>query len=471
MDETLVYDEKTAQPCANGMQHEVAFVRHLAGKLQSKRKRIFANIAGVALRFHANVIDIFGGEAGSWGAADSQARAHNIVTDANACLRRFTARHRPIVSLLQEGHWLRTTPEFSAAGMTNYINHHVFYAFYPGVSTIGGDERTGYSTWKRYFGPQRQCERDRALFKAAIPLIRVLNKAGWEPETGSRVSPSTVWAERYGNAENGNVFLTLRNASDKPEHAILKSDFAIERFRPGWGSRRCPEWRNDAWHVSLEPWETAVYMLVLKSKSKPGPKSKVEALLSPPPFVPAVPGRECTVYFRAITDAREPQLLMYGVDCPVGRKDADAWRWTPTDADAGRKVQLVLSLASDGAALSVATTCVQVAKMPVNKTKPLTLALLGDSLTNCGYQDRLLEYMQSAGFSGFRPIGSRTGPSASPVGTFTPGKAAHDGYGGYTYESFLVRYAYAVDEIDNLQADAERQQLKELGVKIPPGQE
>jgi lysophospholipase L1-like esterase len=107
----------------------------------------------------------------------------------------------------------------------------------------------------------------------------------------------------------------------------------------------------------------------------------------------------------------------------------------------------------------------------VNKTKPLTLALLGDSLTNCGYQDRLLEYMQSAGFSGFRPIGSRTGPSASPVGTFTPGKAAHDGYGGYTYESFLVRYAYAVDEIDNLQADAERQQLKELGVKIPPGQE
>ena len=38
MDEPLVYDERTARPCANGMQHEVAFVRWLAGKLHPARK-------------------------------------------------------------------------------------------------------------------------------------------------------------------------------------------------------------------------------------------------------------------------------------------------------------------------------------------------------------------------------------------------------------------------------------------------
>lgn len=460
MDEPLVYDERTAQPCANGMQHEVAFVRHLARKLHPRGKRIFANIAGVALRFHAPSIDIFGGEAGTWGAPDAVYRAHNVVTDADACHRRFIARHRPLVSLLQEGHWTRTPPEFSAEGMTNYVNHHVFYAFYPGVSTIGGDEKPGYSTWRRYFGPNRQCERDRDLFKAAIPLIRVLNRAGWEPETNFRVSPATVFAERYGSPDKGNVFLALRNASDKPADATFGSDYAIERFRPGWGSHRRPEWKDGKWHVRLEPWETAVYMVVF---AKP--------FLSPPSFVPAVPGKECAVYFRAVTDGMQPEIYSYRVSCPVGESDGSSWKWTPAASDAGRSVPLVLSLSAAGKVLSTATSCVQVAKMPLDKKRPLTLALLADSLTNCGYQDRLMEMMHAEGFEGYRPVGSRTGYSASPVGTFTPGKAAHDGYGGYTWKSFMTRYAFAVDEIDNLQSEAERQQLQKLGEKIPPGKE
>ena len=194
-------------------------------------------------------------------------------------------------------------------------------------------------------------------------------------------------------------------------------------------------------------------------------------LLSPPPFVPAVPGKTCEIYFRSVTDAVRPESYGYDVRCAVGRNDGTAWRWTPTEADAGRKIPLVISLVSDLGVLSTATTRVQVARLPADRKHPLTLALLADSLTNCLYQDRLLDNMREAGFSGYRPVGSRTGYSASPVGTFAPGKAAHEGYGGYSRRGFLNTYAYTTDEIDNLQSEAERRQLEKDGVKIEPGKE
>lgn len=265
MDEPLVYDEKTARPCANGMQHVVAFVRWLAARLHPVNKRLFANIGGVALRFHADTIDVFGGETGSWGAPDAVRRARNVITDEQACQRRFYARHRPILSLLQEGHWTRTPPEFSAEGMTNFIDHQVFYGIYPGVSTIGGDEKPGYDTWRRYFGPHRRCERDRELFRKAIPLIRELNRVGWQPETGFRTGAEKVWAERYGAVGNGKAYLTVRNASDVAVEAVLSPEgLAVARLVPRWGSGREPVRTEGTFRVGLAPWETAVYEIVAK---------------------------------------------------------------------------------------------------------------------------------------------------------------------------------------------------------------
>lgn len=261
MDEPLVYDERTATPCANGMQHEVAFVRWIAGKLHPARKRIFANIARIALRFHADTIDIFGGETGSWGAPDAVARAHNVVPDDETCQRRFFAYHRPLLSLLQEGHWLRTPPEFTAEGMTNYINNQIFYGIYPGVSTIGGDEKPGYATWRRYFGPLRRCERDRALFKAAIPLIREMNRAGWDPETGFRTGSAKVLAERYGTPGGGKAFLAVRNVADAAADVEIRPEYALGKMIPRWGTGREPVCKDKIWRVRLDPWETAVYEL------------------------------------------------------------------------------------------------------------------------------------------------------------------------------------------------------------------
>ena len=265
MDEPLVYDVETARPCANGMQHQVAFVKWVADRMHAKGKRIFGNVFEVAHRFHATTIDIYGSEVGCWGSGGA-ARAdklRNVLSDESCCERRFYAYRRPVGDLLQEGNFTTPAVELPAAGITNYVDHHMFYAFYPGVCTIGGEEKPGYANWKRYFGPTRQCERDRELFKRAIPLIRRMNRAGWMPETLVRSADKRLLVERYGMATGtGERFLALRNASADTVETVLSAEgecvAAFASLEPVWGgvvAKPAP----GGWAVRLAPWQTVVY--------------------------------------------------------------------------------------------------------------------------------------------------------------------------------------------------------------------
>lgn len=96
------------------------------------------------------------------------------------------------------------------------------------------------------------------------------------------------------------------------------------------------------------------------------------------------------------------------------------------------------------------------------KTRKITLAILGDSLTNCRYQDRLMRRMREAGYTGYTPVGTHTGFSASDEKRAD--EAAHDGFGGFTYGDFLRRFQFAEDELMNVQKEAEYEQMKRLGV-------
>ena len=264
MDEPLVYDTETARPCANGLQHQVAFVSWVAARMHPLGKRVFGNVFDIAHRFHASTIDVFGSEVGCWGngGAKRAEKLHEVLSDASACERRFYARHRPVADLLQEGNFTTPATELSAAGVTNYFAHHVFYAFYPGVCTIGGEEKPGYAGWKRYFGAARQCERDRELFRRTIPVIRRLNRAGWEPETLVRSSKARVLVERYGEPSRGDCLLTVRNASKEPLTAEFSAEAelraAVTALKPVWGGTAEPKVADGRWTLSLAPWQTVV---------------------------------------------------------------------------------------------------------------------------------------------------------------------------------------------------------------------
>jgi len=178
----------------------------------------------------------------------------------------------------------------------------------------------------------------------------------------------------------------------------------------------------------------------------------------------------CNVYFARMLDSVKTDAYAYEALSEVGNCWDDRWSWTPTGKDLGRKVQVVFKAWDDDGMVACATTTVAVAKdaSAEVKARKTTLALLSASCTNCRFQDQIEKRMREAGFAGYTPVGSHTGDSASQE--CDPRKGApHDGYGGYAFGDFLTRYALTVDEIDNLQAEAEKEQLKSFGVKLAPG--
>ncbi len=185
----------------------------------------------------------------------------------------------------------------------------------------------------------------------------------------------------------------------------------------------------------------------------------------------AAPGLECNVYFGSSLDSVRPDLFAFEARARVGKCETARWTWTPSEADGGRRERVELLAWTDAGLACAATVTVAVAKSPADTSRRVTCALLGDSLTNARYQDRVLAALRERGWKNWTPVGSRSGPSYETWGVFRPGEAAHDGYGGFTAESFLTQYAIAVDEIDNLQSEQERQQLRSFGTRIPAGQE
>lgn len=185
----------------------------------------------------------------------------------------------------------------------------------------------------------------------------------------------------------------------------------------------------------------------------------------------AAPGLECNFYFGSGFESVTPEAYAFDVDAKVGRCESRRWTWTPSAADAGRRERVVFRAWNDFGLVASHTVTVEVASQAGDRLRKVTAALFADSLTNARYQDRILEAMRDAGWANYTPVGMRTGPSSTPWGRYAPGEAAHDGYGGFTAHSFLERYAVAVDEIDNAQSAAEREQLERFGERIPAGQD
>ena len=193
-----------------------------------------------------------------------------------------------------------------------------------------------------------------------------------------------------------------------------------------------------------------------------------------PEKIYAVPGVPCSVNYTRLFDSYTPQRYLLEAISTKGTAYSECWLYTAKESEAGTSFPLILNAWDDDVGLVASmTTTVCVAKTPSEaaKNRRIAFALLAASGTNCRYQDRLLERMHNAGFANYVPVGCRKPEKVTGVCETGDFVAAHDGYGGYSWGSFLTRYAMTVDEIDNVQSEAERAQLKSFGVKLAPGNE
>jgi hypothetical protein len=210
------FDCFTARPALLGMFSHCEFINWLAQELHKQGKLVHMNIFGESYRFCAHLADVLGSEVSSqWG--KGARNLSEIESDEVSLARRMLAYRKPTSNLLQEGNFNTPRPELSQAEVEQYIKHQMFYGFFPGIATIGGEEKPGYIGWKRYFGTPAQYERDRTLFKKYIPIIKEVCAAGWEPVTCARTSSENVYIERFGYWDKSNLHFTLRNNGEKEE--------------------------------------------------------------------------------------------------------------------------------------------------------------------------------------------------------------------------------------------------------------
>ena len=180
-----------------------------------------------------------------------------------------------------------------------------------------------------------------------------------------------------------------------------------------------------------------------------------------PEIIYAVPGIECNLYFENVLDSAVYRNYTCEVRCDRGTQGEHRWFWTPEKSDAGAEFILELSVINDYGKLLSGKCKVLVASEAADPERKFTLSLLADSGVGCRYPDHILKVMQEYGFINYTPVGSHSGGGKMAA----PGEAMHDGYGGFSWKCFLNRWWYSVEELPEVQNEAEAEQMRSLGAR------
>lgn len=164
-----------------------------------------------------------------------------------------------------------------------------------------------------------------------------------------------------------------------------------------------------------------------------------EARLLLPTVIDALEGLETNLYFDNAFLLLNPATVLPDVVCAVGAQQSERWTWTPKAGEAGERSLALELLDGNNAVVARASTTLRVRprKVAAAPAKPLSLLMIGDSLTAASiYPARVLELAKEDGLP-LRLVGSR-GPGAE---TGEPlGEVRHEGYGGWTAVRFATHY-------------------------------
>ncbi len=214
----------TGTPALPGLFSHYEFMQWLIPDLHAQGKFVSMNLYHDAFRYFAHFGDVIGSEVGAWGVVTKRNLA-NVEKRERCNIKRTLAYQKPVCNLLQEGSMEFPAPDISHEQVEEYIKHHLFYGFWPGINSLGSGKQNSWES-HRYFARPDQYERDRDLFKRYIPVLRRICQAGWEPVTYATTSDPEVFIERFGYWEKGNLHFTIRNSAPEERKATVKAELA-----------------------------------------------------------------------------------------------------------------------------------------------------------------------------------------------------------------------------------------------------
>jgi len=156
--------------------------------------------------------------------------------------------------------------------------------------------------------------------------------------------------------------------------------------------------------------------------------------LTLPPEYYAVPGVELNLYYENLVLTQTPEAYRFEVTCDLGEQVEGRWRVIPATADVGEHPLKVTVDDADGKTLGAAEMLLQVAPRDAGAERPLSLLIVGDSLTHATHYPNELA----------RLLSLPENPRWTMLGTHRPSTAktgvAHEGYGGWTWQRFATHH-------------------------------
>ncbi|MCS3919476.1 hypothetical protein Q2T83_12790 [Fervidibacter sacchari] len=203
----LTFSWRTKRPTQLAAFGIYEYLAYAAEQLHAAGKLVMANGFGSTFPFHAHWVDVGGTEI-RW----TRQRDDFAFFD----YRRVLAYRKPFLPLNNEFF----DREFTGEIAEEYFRWALFYGFPPSCFAPGA------GAFGNYWNTPEFHNRDRHLFRRYVPLIVRLCEAGWEPVTHAWSNNEPVLVERFGRWSDGNLHLTVYNASDQLQNATIAIDAA-----------------------------------------------------------------------------------------------------------------------------------------------------------------------------------------------------------------------------------------------------
>ena len=188
----------------------VAFINWLSAEVHATPGRwLMGNTLLEGLPWAADQFDYLGVET-NW------IRGGRLVPDSDATMsyRRTLAGQRPFGILFNT--------DFQAVALDNGVEHSfqiaLFYGIYPSFFSPNAANDA-------YWDNPVLFNRDRPLFRKYVPLLRRINRDGWQVVTQARSADPAVYIERFGNWPS--LFFTLRNSGDRAVTTSISFDATL----------------------------------------------------------------------------------------------------------------------------------------------------------------------------------------------------------------------------------------------------
>ncbi len=211
----------------------------IAEAMHSRGKLTLANTFPYTHLFTAHLFDVLGAGEG----ADIEA-FHDA---ARLSFCRALAYHKPVSHMNYAYFHPDTPPEARERG----LQRNLLYGVWPGSGNVGDPA---------------QIEPLRPLYRRYMPLFRALATAGWEPIPEASAQPEHVLVERFGQLEQGPLYLVVHNPSAESAAATVRLQGALAKG--SWPAALRDEVTGEELRlargtltVSLKPWQTVMVAL------------------------------------------------------------------------------------------------------------------------------------------------------------------------------------------------------------------